>query len=235
MAKTYCISDIHGEYEQYISLLKKINFNDSDTLYIIGDAIDRGKNSVKLLQDMMLRPNVIPLIGNYEYMAIHCLRFLMSEITEESISKLDENMIQGLLEWQTVGGQTMIDEFHRLSYEEKQDIMEYLEDFSLYEEVSCADQEFVLVHAGLDHFSKSKPLDDYKPYEILFHAPDYPQVYFNDKLLVTGHLPTSAIEGNTKPNYIYKANNHIAIDCGCAFGGRLGAICLDTWEAFYSA
>ena len=35
--------------------------------------------------------------------------------------------------------------------------------------------------------------------------------------------------------YIYRKNNHIAIDCGACFpGGRLAAICLDTGEEFYS-
>lgn len=230
----YCISDIHGDYEKYINLLKTISLKDSDTLYVLGDVIDRGNKGIKILQDMMLRPNVIPLIGNHEYIAIHCLRFLMSEITEDSIENLDEDIIQGLLEWQNIGGQATIDEFHKLSCEEKQDIIEYLEEFSLYEEILCNGKKFVLVHAGLDNFSEDRPLDDYKPYEMLFHAPNYSQVYFKNKYLVTGHLPTIAIEENTRPNYIYKANNHIAIDCGCGFDGRLGAICFDTGEEFYS-
>lgn len=32
---------------------------------------------------------------------------------------------------------------------------------------------------------------------------------------------------------IYKNNNHIAIDCGAVFGGRLGCLCLDTMKEFY--
>ena len=28
-------------------------------------------------------------------------------------------------------------------------------------------------------------------------------------------------------------NNHIAIDCGCAYGGKLGCVCLETFESFY--
>ena len=31
-----------------------------------------------------------------------------------------------------------------------------------------------------------------------------------------------------------RPNNHIAIDCGCAFGGPLAAIRLDTGEEFYA-
>lgn len=42
------------------------------------------------------------------------------------------------------------------------------------------------------------------------------------------------IEGNHKPGYIYQANNHIAIDCGCILpGGRLGCLRLDDMKVFY--
>lgn len=46
----------------------------------------------------------------------------------------------------------------------------------------------------------------------------------------------SGIEGNPNPGFIYRYNNHIAIDCGAYYpGGRLAAICLDTGEEFYSS
>ena len=38
----YIIADIHGCYNEYINLLKKINFSDNDILYILGDVVDRG-------------------------------------------------------------------------------------------------------------------------------------------------------------------------------------------------
>lgn len=49
------------------------------------------------------------------------------------------------------------------------------------------------------------------------------------------YTPTQSIEVNPNPGYIYRANNHIALDC-CAFykKGRLAAICLETGEEFYS-
>ncbi len=50
----------------------------------------------------------------------------------------------------------------------------------------------------------------------------------------TGHLPTKAIEGNSRPNKIYINNNHIAIDCVSGYDGCVGCICLDTFEEFYS-
>lgn len=32
---------------------------------------------------------------------------------------------------------------------------------------------------------------------------------------------------------IYKKKRHIAIDCGCGYGGLLGAICLENLQEFY--
>ena len=37
----YCISDIHGEYDRYLTMLDLIGFSEKDTLYVIGDCIDR--------------------------------------------------------------------------------------------------------------------------------------------------------------------------------------------------
>jgi serine/threonine protein phosphatase 1 len=60
------------------------------------------------------------------------------------------------------------------------------------------------------------------------------KTYFPDKYVVTGHTPTQMIEQNPKPGFIYRKNNHIAIDCGANFpDGRLAAICLDTGEEYY--
>ena len=63
---------------------------------------------------------------------------------------------------------------------------------------------------------------------------DYEIEYFPDVYVVTGHTPTQMIAGNPRPGYIYRKNNHIAIDCGCYRpDGRLAAICLDTGEEYY--
>ncbi|MBQ8316933.1 MAG: metallophosphoesterase [Lachnospiraceae bacterium] len=232
----YCMSDIHGYYEGYMEMLEKINLRDDDTLFVLGDVIDRGKGGIKILQDMMMRFNVIPILGNHEYMAINCMKFLNQEITEDSIKNLDEGTVRGLMEWQNVGGQVTIDEFHKLDAEEKQDIIDYIEEFSLYEEVKVKGKDYVMVHAGLVNFAPDRPLDDYHYYELLFKVPDYSRVYFPDKYLVTGHLPNRCIQGNNHQDKIFKGNNHIAIDCGSSCrgsGGRLGCICLDTGEEFY--
>ena len=149
------------------------------------------------------------------------------------LSKIDEKTLQNIIEYQNIGGQVTLDEFHKLSKEEQQDIMEYLEEFTAYEEITVCGKSFVIIHAGFINFNLNRRLDDYQLYELIFKAPDYEKVYFKDKYLVTGHLPTRAIEG-AKPDEIYIANNHIAIDCASGYGGKVGCIRLDDFNCFYS-
>ena len=46
-----------------------ICLQEMDTLYILGDAVDRGTGSCEILLDMMENFHSIPIIGNHGYMA----------------------------------------------------------------------------------------------------------------------------------------------------------------------
>lgn len=242
---TYVMSDIHGDYERYCRMLQQISFKDTDTLYILGDVIDRGTRGMEILKDMMMRPNVYPILGNHEYMASLCMKWLLKEVTKESVEQISPGLLQGLTEWMNVGGEASIAEFRRLSAEEREDIVEYLAKFTLYEEVKVNGRAFVLVHAGLSNFTPERALDSYDLSELIFYKPNYDKVYFTDKYLVTGHVPTRVAYAREQgklveellpeelKDCIFYKNNHIVIDCGCGFGGRLGCLCLDTLEEFY--
>lgn len=66
----YVISDIHGCSDTFISLLDKIGLNKTDSLYLLGDYIDRGNNSSGVLETIFKLKaenyNVFPLKGNHE-------------------------------------------------------------------------------------------------------------------------------------------------------------------------
>ena len=233
---TYVISDIHGEYWQFIELLGKIKLKDTDRLYILGDVLDRGPHPIKIILKMMKMPNVIPMMGNHEYMALKCLEFLAKEFTEESLEELDDAMVESLLIWKMNGNKTTTDEFYNLDAEKKQAVIDYLKDFLLYKELSVNGKEYLLVHAGLGNFTPDKKLEDYSIHELVWERADYTKRYFKDKFLVTGHTPTLRMDGNNNPGYIYRKHNHIAIDCGACFPiGRLAAICLDTGAEYYTS
>lgn len=231
---TYVMSDLHGNYKAYLHMLEKINFGENDRLYILGDILDRGKNPVSILLDVMERSNVTVLIGNHEVMAYECLRFLLQEITEESLLEITEDMIEKLLNWQQNGGTSTTDEFHKCDRETQEKLVEWIGNLELYEEIEVAGKTFILVHAGLGNFAPQKELWEYEMYELVWERPDYEERYYEDKYVVTGHTPTELIEGNEKPNHIYQANGHIAIDCGCNFpNGRLGCLRLEDMKEFY--
>lgn len=57
-------------YDRYLAMLQTIQFCDEDTLYVVGDAIDRGHQSIEVVLDMMSRSNVVLLRGNHEQMCL---------------------------------------------------------------------------------------------------------------------------------------------------------------------
>ena len=230
---TYVMSDIHGEYDKYIQMLDLIEFSDEDTLYILGDVVDRGAEPMKILYDMSMRPNMIPIMGNHEHMAEDILRLTNVEITEETLAtNWNEDIVRAVHEWYQNGGYTTSKDFHRLLPEDREYILDYLQEFSFYEEITVGQNTFLLVHAGLPDFSPEKSLEDYPALLMLYTKTDYTRQYYPDRYLITGHIPTFMID----PAYdgkIYRKNGHIAIDCGVCHGKALGCIRLDDFKEFY--
>ena len=50
---TYVVSDIHGQYKLFMKMLKKIRLKDEDTLYVLGDILDRGPDPIRLVLKLM--------------------------------------------------------------------------------------------------------------------------------------------------------------------------------------
>lgn len=232
---TYVISDIHGQYDLFIDILNKINLQDDDILYVLGDILDRGPHPIKIILKLMEMPNVVCIVGNHELMALDGLRFLNTHITTESIEAIDAEMLGNLIDWQRNGSETTIKEFRQLNQEMRQEVINFIMDFSMYEEIMVNGQKYLLVHAGLGDYSPEKEIGDYSLKNLVWDRADYNIQYFEDVIVVTGHTPTQFIECNSQPGRIYKHLNHIAIDCGCGMtDGHLAAICLDNGKEYYS-
>lgn len=231
----YVISDIHGCYREYRKLLEKINLSDTDELYILGDMVDRGPEPIKVLQDVMLRSNAYPILGNHDYMAWKVLSRFAVEITERNAdTQLTTEDLVNYMHWSQDGGSVTAKQFRQLEAEERQDILDYIADCSVFEDVSINGNRFVLVHADIHGFSEERDLEDYDISDYLFYRADYQKQYFSGEntFLVTGHTPTMMIREDGKP-LVYQQNGHIALDCGCVYGGKLAAYCLDTQEIYY--
>ena len=64
----YVISDIHGHFDEFMEILKMIDFKDSDELYVLGDCIDKGPKSIETLLYCLERVNIHMCLGNHEHM-----------------------------------------------------------------------------------------------------------------------------------------------------------------------
>ena len=228
---TYVMSDIHGMYDKYAKILRKIDFKESDILYVIGDVVDRGEAPMKVLFDMMSRQNVYPLMGNHDLIALELLPRVDKALVEDGV--LGDKLTQVLQVWISDTGKTTFSDFCKLDSRRRRKIVNYLREFTLLETVDVGDKSFVLVHAGLGNYKPGKKLSEYTDDDLLSCRPDPSQQYYDDNNIFTvmGHTPTPYFSG--KPE-IYKNGRNIFIDCGACYPkGRLACLCLDTFEEFY--
>lgn len=225
----YVIADIHGCYDLYLKMLEKIGFSDGDTLYFLGDAIDRGPDGIKVLLDMMGRKNIVPFLGNHEDMFYRIISSIGKELTLDE--KIDvEGTMEGWINYE--GGDSTWADYCSLPEDQKQALLAYLKSFRIYKELKLNGRRFLLAHAGLGRYAKGKTPDDCTAEEMIWERMDYDKVYWPNVYLVTGHTPTGYIDP-AYANRIMQKNNHIAVDCGAVFGGTLGCVCLETLEEFY--
>ena len=128
----YVCSDIHGQYDLYQQLLQQLNLQKSDTLYIIGDVIDRGPDSLAILKDIMGRKNVELFLGNHELMM---LDYYDGEGLPESWMRPSN------------GGELTYRQIEKLTEEEKSGIKAFVRNAWIQKYVTAGDVSYALHHS----------------------------------------------------------------------------------------
>lgn len=247
MGRTFACSDLHGNYE----VAKKIfdYLKEDDTLYFLGDAIDRGDRGIEILQTLFTRPNTYCILGNHEEMMLEaCAEGYFGEATQL---------------WFMNGGGTTAKQFNKLSIEEKKFILSGIGKMpEQMEYASPAGHKVILEHAGYSPFylapRKHSPLWDRKHimdpwcdkgkeeeaknvYIVHGHTPVQYfrfEYQYADKEPLTDyekeHKSTWSNNTDFKPTVIhYCGNNKINIDM-CTIASHRGVLLdLDTFEEIY--
>lgn len=221
---TYVVSDLHGAYRNFLALLKKISFSDDDVMYVLGDVVDYGEESMDLVSDLSMRANVYPVAGEHDFLAARMLsgfdRMLGSGTAPEP------EYIAEMTAWVNDGGQATLNGFRTLNQEQREGILDYLCDMALFEEAEVGGKNYLMVHAGIAGYREDRDLEDYCP-DDFFSEPldaDYPLI--DGTTVIVGHVPTAS-------GKITRGKGSIFLDCGVAFGGKLGCLCLETGEEYY--
>lgn len=228
----YVTSDWHGyPLEKIQKLFESVNFSEDDYCFVLGDVIDRGKDGIKLLKWLMLQPNIELILGNHEAMMLSC-RFLFDEITEDSINNIAKDNLNIFLGWQKNGAQPTLDGMYSLSKAERNEILEYLCDAPLFDEVCVDGKKYIFTHSGLMNFNKNKDITEYSADELLWNRPSPDDEYYSDAITIFGHTPTLCF-GDDFCGIAAHSDTWIDIDTGAAYGFAPMLLRLDDMQEFY--
>lgn len=227
----YCISDIHGYYDLFCRLLDKVGFSGKDRLYVHGDIVEKGPDSIRLAKLLFSMPNAVCIAGNHEYDFLKYYRALMAQ-TEDYGSVLRELRAYfsdgHLLDWETV------DRFDTLPF--------YVETDS-----------FIGVHAGVPvQGGALLPPGEAKPEQLVYdrHFKEPSVLPQGGKCVLFGHTPARYVTGKDEiilyprpgganvPASPAAAGGigaycKVHLDTGVYLSGVLGCICVDTGRCFY--
>ncbi len=218
----YVISDIHGLYDRYLKMLEKTGFSDDDTMYVLGDVIDRGPQSFEILFDIMERDNVELFLGNHEHMMLTYL-----EGTDRISWFYEAN-----------GGRMTYGKFMELEEEKRNRIVDYLYDTAVLKNLEINGHRYILSHtSALTDFRDMRTADfrddlmdiqgivwNQYPYDL--DSLSRHEKTETETTLISGHIITRRLQ-NSDDIYVRDFGNGytwIDIDCGCAMGEGLGQL-----------
>jgi len=237
MKRIFVISDLHGQFVLLQLLLERINFTEEDDLYILGDIMDRGPNSIDIYYFVRSMPNIHMLKGNHEIMMYQSLQKSLE------LGDLDSEKNNAYRLWKTNGGAKTVDSIREylqkdaISYEEYkqnreqfvQEIIEFIEGLPNYIALDLNGKHYIMVHAGVD--PDCEDIDDTDP-ELFAWIREY--FYLSECNLkytyIFGHTPLCFINTDQSFNVWYdpEYHNKIGIDGGLAVAdkGQLNCLCL---------
>ncbi|MCR5452168.1 MAG: metallophosphoesterase [Lachnospiraceae bacterium] len=254
----YAVGDVHGGYDQLMQVLDQIETKDENAnIILLGDLVDRGKNTLGVLDWAMEH---VSSDGKYRCIfGNHEERVVTWYYSWRKWNKLKKAREKGVDMGIPLGPEPMTHyDFYQVAKEHGildvdalAPYIAFMESlpYHIRLELPCADGRvriFHLVHAW--YYPMFDDDSEEQRYANLWSRQQENTEAKPNEIVVHGHTPTVAPtytnEKNRRltdrPGYIVRRPGGIDIDCGLGFIDRLGdevrlgALCLETGEEFYS-
>lgn len=223
------ISDIHGCFHEFKELLSLAKYDSSvDQLILLGDYMDRGKNSKEVIyfvKELVEKHGAVAIKGNHDQMFCNWLadpigekeRYFRNGAFETIQSFLDESCNHPAEEDSTY------QEWAQKIEETHKEIVSFIENLPYFYETD----DFIFVHAGIN-----PEHDDWKKtsnHELIWIRDPFLQVNHSfSRTIIHGHTP--AIYLHEKAD-VYYGNKKIGIDGACVYGHQLN--CLEIKDGMF--
>jgi serine/threonine protein phosphatase 1 len=214
MKRILAISDIHGMHDEFVRLMKLIDYNpDDDHLVFLGDYVDRGPDSISCLQDIkrLTSTGAVALMGNHESMLLEVINDLEEgRLSSEDLKFGDD--ITGVYK-------TAYNLLFKMPYEESRKLIDFISAMPLKHMAG----KYVFAHAG---YVPEHPFEMQSSHTLLWAKEDFLRLKTPDNMCVIfGHTPTKYF--GVDNDSIYKGVNRRGIDCGAVFGGNLACFSIN--------
>lgn len=202
--RTIIIGDIHGCFDEFNSLLKKIKFDfECDMLIINGDLMDRGSKSfecLKLVKELKEKMNkrFVFVRGSHEHQLLHWNKF------------------PKIILWNLLGRIQTVNSFKK----HNQKISNEQEWFKNNTVLYYKEKNFQCVHASI----LKTPIEENKEYTLLLDHKSTPKNSYSGPLTITGHIHLQ------KPMY-FSGDRSTGVELPYGVMCKLpdkGIICIDT-------
>lgn len=137
----YVTSDAHGHVRALDEALSKISLTSDDTLYVLGDMIDRGPDPVGVIKLVRSLPNARVLKGNHEQIMLDAI------IGQDP---LDAET------WDINGGWTTREQLNDMEFEAYEELVRWMAALPLYAVVETEERPYLLVHAGIEMKARAR-------------------------------------------------------------------------------
>ncbi len=206
---TYVIAGLRGSLEKYEELKKAAGIGENDIVYVIGGIAE---GDLTLLDELSMCANVYPIMAKADLTALKMLGGFDRMLREGGSP--DPEFISEMQSWMTEGGQAVLDAFRELDGEMREGVLDYLGDFTCFEEAEVGGKTYLLLSSGIAAFDRSADLYELEPSSFIDTPLVLENEYFPNKTVITADAGIDA-------SSVVKAGKNICIGCRRAVALRL--------------